>query len=55
MKDFVIENKNEYMINNKIKGIYKYLDQVLVVFDSSLNSIKGNENTIINTVNKLLI
>ena len=55
MKDFVIENKNEYMINNKIKGIYKYLDQVLVVFDSSLNSIKGNENTIISTVNKLLI
>ena len=55
MKDFVIENKNEYMINNKIKGIYKYLDQVLVVFDSSLNSIKGSENTIINAVNKLLI
>ena len=55
MKDFVIENKNEYMVNNKIKGIYKYLDQVLVVFDQSLNSIKGNENTIINIVNKLLI
>ncbi len=55
MKDFVIENKNEYMVANKIHGIYKYVDQVAVIFDSSIKSIKGKENTIINCVNKILV
>ena len=54
MQDFIIENKNEYMKNNKIIGIYKYIDQVVVVFDPSLSSIKGKETSIINGVNNLL-
>lgn len=54
MQDFIIENKNEYMKNNKIIGIYKYMDQVVVVFDPSLSSIKGKETSIINGVNNLL-
>lgn len=54
MQDFAIENKNEYMKNNKIIGIYKYVDQVVVVFDSSITSIKGKETTIINGINKIL-
>lgn len=54
MQDFVIENKNEYMENNKIIGIYKYVDQVVVVFDPSITSINGKETTIINGINKML-
>lgn len=54
MQDFIIENKNEYMEDNEIIGIYKYVDLVVVVFDSSITSINGKETTIINGINKIL-
>ena len=51
MHDCIIENKNEYMANSGIKAIYKYLDQVVVVFDKAIKSIKGKESQIISKVN----
>ena len=51
MHDCIIENKNEYMTNSGIKAIYKYLDQVVVVFDNAIKSIKGKESQIISKVN----
>ena len=51
MHDCIIENKNEYMTNSGIKAIYKYLDQVVVIFEHDVKSIRGKENLIISKVN----
>ena len=51
MDDCVIEIQTEYMESSGIKAIYKYLNQVVVVFEQKVKSIKGKESQIINKVN----
>ena len=51
MCDCIIENKDEYMASSRIKAIYKYLDQVVVIFEQDVKSIMGKENLIISKVN----
>jgi hypothetical protein len=51
MDDCIIEKPDEYMLSAGIKAIYKYLDQVVVIFQQNVKSIKGKETTIINKVN----
>ena len=51
MSDCIIENKDEYMASSRIKAIYKYLDQVVVIFEQDVKSISGKENLIISKVN----
>ncbi len=51
MKDCTIEIQTEYMKTLGIKAIYKYLNQIVVVFEQEVKSIKGKENQIINKIN----
>ena len=51
MDDCVIEIQTEYMVSTGIKAIYKYLSQVVAVFEQKVKSIKGKESQIINKVN----